>query len=267
MDVGNLNFERIKLNGLKYQTGICNKFSTGKSDWICRSCHKSMLKNKMPMQAQKNKMELCPKFNEFESLCPIELMLISQIIPLMFIVTKAKGAQHGLKGQCVLVPTDLKKVQTILPRSFDEEYLIFLALKRRLSDKSAVNKQQICPAFVNRALAKLIEVNPFYKNVIVDNDWRNVSEQSDPEFWKLLTNDNAKEFNIDDQTDSDDDTEGNNKLKESKMKMSSLPFLMVMHNIDVPNISSSEIVNIAPGEGQISVSFTSEPNWEALAFP
>ena len=27
-----------------------------------------------------------------------------------------------------------------------------------------------------------------------------------------------------------------------------------------------EAVNIAPGEGQIPVSFTSEPNWEALAF-
>ena len=27
------------------------------------------------------------------------------------------------------------------------------------------------------------------------------------------------------------------------------------------------IVNIAPGEGEIPVSFTSEPNWEALAFP
>ena len=60
-----------------------------------------MLKNKMPMQAQKNKMELCPKFHEFENLCSIELMLISQIIPFMFIVAKVKGAQHGLKGQCV----------------------------------------------------------------------------------------------------------------------------------------------------------------------
>ena len=40
-----------------------------------------------------------------------------------------------------------------------------------------------------------------------------------------------------------------------------------MHNIDGPNISASEIVNIAPGEGQIPVSFTSEPDWEALAFP
>ena len=130
----------------------------------------------MPMQAQKNNIELSPKFNEFESLYPVELMLISQIILSMFIVAKAKGAQHGLKGQCVLAPTDLKKVQTILPRSCNEEYLISLALKRRLSDKSAVNKQQIRPAFVNRALAKLIEINPFYNNVVVDNDWENVSE-------------------------------------------------------------------------------------------
>ena len=72
------------------------------------------------MQAQLTSMELCP----------IELMLISQIIPFKFIVAKTKGAQDGLKGQCVLVPTDLKEIQTILPRSCDEEYLISLALKR-----------------------------------------------------------------------------------------------------------------------------------------
>ena len=40
-----------------------------------------------------------------------------------------------------------------------------------------------------------------------------------------------------------------------------------MYNIDGTNLSSSEVVNIAPGEGQIPVSFTSEPNWEVLAFP
>ena len=134
----------------------------------------------------------------------------------MFIVGKVKDAQHGLKGQCVLVPIDLKKVQTILPRLCDEEYLISLALKRGLSDKSAVYKQQIRPAFAYRALAKLIEINPFYKDVIVDNDQKNVSEQSDLEFWKLLTNGNCKDINIDDETDIDDDTEGNNKLRKGK---------------------------------------------------
>ena len=122
----------------------------------------------MPMQAQANNLWLCQKFDELECLCPIELMLISQIIPFMFIVAKHKGAHHGLKGQCVLVPADLKKIQTVLTRSCDEEYLTSLALKRHLSDTSVVNKQHIRPAFVNRALEKLVEDNPFYKDVRID---------------------------------------------------------------------------------------------------
>ena len=63
---------------------------------------------------------------------------------------------------CFSTITGLKKVQTILPRSCDEEYLISFAIKRRLSGKSAVNKQNRSAfTFVNRALAKLIEINPF----------------------------------------------------------------------------------------------------------
>ena len=40
-----------------------------------------------------------------------------------------------------------------------------------------------------------------------------------------------------------------------------------MYNVDGSNISPRKIVNIAPGEGQIPVSFTAEPNGEAPAFP
>ena len=59
----------------------------------------------------------------------------------MFIVAKTKSAQQGLKGQYILVPIDLKKIQTIFQRSSDEEYLISLALKRQLTVKSVINKQ------------------------------------------------------------------------------------------------------------------------------
>ena len=52
-------------------------------------------------------------------------MLISQIIPYMFIVAKMKIAPYGLRGQCVLVPV---QTQTILPWSCYAEYLISLAL-------------------------------------------------------------------------------------------------------------------------------------------
>ena len=51
------------------------------------------------------------------------------------------------------------------------------------------------------------------------------------------------------------------------MKESCSPFPTVMYyNVDRLNISPSEIINIALGEGQIPVRFTLEPNWEALAF-
>ena len=120
----------------------------------------------MPLQAQINNLELCPTFSELDRLCPIKLMLISQIILFMFIAAKTKAAQHGFEEQCVLVPTDLEKIQTILPRSYDEEYLISLALNCRLTDK-----QQIRPALVNTALQKLAQINPFYSNITIHNEW------------------------------------------------------------------------------------------------
>ena len=129
----------------------------------------------MPMQAQLNNLELCPTFNELDRFCPVELIIISQIIPFMFIVAKTKGAQHGLKGQCVLVPTDLEKIQTILPSSWDEENLISLALKHRLTDKSVVNKQQIRPALVNRAPPKIAQINPFYSNITIHGELKESS--------------------------------------------------------------------------------------------
>ena len=35
----------IKLEEFKHQTDIYNKCTTGKSGWICKSCHISMMKN------------------------------------------------------------------------------------------------------------------------------------------------------------------------------------------------------------------------------
>ena len=85
--------------------------------------------------------------------------------------------------------------------------------------------------------------------------------------WKPLTNKYARESNDSNQTDSNDDIEDIDNFKERELKESSSSFLTVKCNADGPNISPSEMVNIAPGESQISVSFTSEPIMEALTFP
>ena len=70
-------------------------------------------------------------------------------------------------------------------------------------------------------------------------------------------------------TDSDDDIAvDDNDINFSANKHESRPSLFptVMHEKEGPSISVNQIVNVAPGEGQIPVSFSSEPDWEALCY-
>ena len=51
------------------------------------------------------------------------------------------------------------------------------------------------------------------------------------------------------------------------MKDSVLLFPVVLHNIEGPSVYPAQVPNISPGEAQIPVSFATERNCEALAFP
>ena len=70
----------------------------------------------------------------------------------MFMTAEHASEQWGLKEQCVLVPTDLKKVQTSLSRARSDDD----------SDRGYADKPVIRPGLVNRALElnKLVDVNP-----------------------------------------------------------------------------------------------------------
>ena len=79
------------------------------------------------------------------------------------------------------------KKDSVLPRSCDDEYMIFLALKQRLSEESFVNKQHIRRSVVSKALENEVKINTFYKQVLLDNAWEDISKKYDLEFWELLT--------------------------------------------------------------------------------
>ena len=108
-------------------------------------------------------------------------------------------------------------------------------------------------------------MNPLYQNIQIDPSWENVSQESDSELWNILTDENHRhvEGEID---DSDEDTEGNDHAYEKEVQDSVLPLPTVLHNIEDPSVSPAQVLNIAPGEGQIPVSFTTEPYWEAFPF-
>ena len=65
-----------------------------------------------------------------------------------------------------------------------------------------------------------------------------------------------------DETNSHHNIDDNGKSKERKLNEFSSAFPAVMYNVDGPNISLIEIVNIVPRKGQIPVSFKSEAKFD-----
>lgn len=56
-----------------------------------------------------------------KTLSSLEKQLVSKIIPFMKILSLPKGAQHGLKGQVVLVPSNVQQTVSSLPRTLLEK--------------------------------------------------------------------------------------------------------------------------------------------------
>ena len=209
---------------------------------IFKTCDRQTSRRQIPAKAQASSLKPCPRVKKLDDLCPLELTLISQIIPFMYIVAKQKVAQHDLKGQCVLVPANLKKIQGItstMPRTCNNETVISLVLKRRLSDISYVNKQNIRPILANKALEKLIGINPFYCSVCIDDSWATLSQETDPLLSALANENSCLDENV--ETDSDEEIEGNNAAHEKELHESSVPFPTVLQNIDGPELSVDDV--------------------------
>ncbi|VDI17817.1 Hypothetical predicted protein [Mytilus galloprovincialis] len=141
--------------------------------WICYTCHRKMLKGKIPADSFSNSLLLENVPVELKQLNSIEQQLIAQNIPFMKIMALPKGGQKGVHGPVVCVPSDLKKVTSILPRSEDESLLLKVKLKRKLSYKGYDKYQFVRPNHLEQALLYLKDQNIWYKDVAINNEWIN----------------------------------------------------------------------------------------------
>ena len=88
----------------------------------------------------------------------------------------------------------------------------------------------IWPALVNKELSKRKkEINPLYKNIVIDNSRADLSEQIDTKLWDLLANENTVEKTGNEIIDGDKDIEENYHFKEEQRALNAEP--TVMHNV------------------------------------
>ena len=114
------------------------------NQWICKTCHRYMKKEKLPPQSYTNKLhveneELLSTLTNFES------RLISKRIPFMKIIALPKGKQKGIIGNVINVPSDCDATCSELPRSLYSSGIIPVKLKRKLEYKGYVIYENIRP--------------------------------------------------------------------------------------------------------------------------
>ncbi|XP_071172145.1 uncharacterized protein [Mytilus edulis] len=251
--------------------------------WICYTCHRKMLKGKIPADSFSNSLLLEDVPVELKQLNSIEQQLIAQNIPFMKIMALPKGGQKGVHGPVVCVPSDLKKVTSILPRSEDESLLLKVKLKRKLSYKGYDKYQFVRPNHLEQALLYLKDQNIWYKDVAINKEWLNpipelnddqvVDDESESDDTELLR-ENIKEEEKNKTTSS---TTGNEREIESEPasyiddRLRGVQLDTCLQPADIGqealDLCFDQVFNIAPAENNSPLSVLQESGIEAKTFP
>ncbi|KAJ8310445.1 hypothetical protein KUTeg_012310 [Tegillarca granosa] len=117
---------------------------------------------------------------------------------------------------------------------------------------------------------KLQPYNSVYSNICVNDKWLSDSEDTSS-ILNQLTMENNEIVNNENEivTDSEDEIEEAAllEIQEHLAHSRSMNNETCLQSQDGNKIQASDVINIAPGEGQVPVSTFREPEWEAIAFP
>ncbi|XP_062597979.1 uncharacterized protein LOC134259411 [Saccostrea cucullata] len=232
-------------------TSVCAHNCPKSRTWICFTCHRKILTGNVPAEAAFNKLCLEDIPPELNSLNSLEQHLIALHIPFMKVTMLPKGGQQNIHGPVVCVPSNIKKTSS-LPLNGNENLLLRVKLKRKLSYKGYYEYQFVNPNHVKTALNYLKENNQWYHDVEINTTWENDNDQNTL-------------FNQPESFDSEEiSEEQNNAMQEVATDTCLQPVDIAQEVLDH---YFDDVYNLAPGEGQNPVRMLQEEGNEAKTFP
>ena len=142
------------------------------SIWTCYTCHRKLIKNRIPAEASLNNLSLPEIPEELKRLNTLEQHLIARNIAFMKIVNLSKCGQNGVIEPCICVPANVSECVQSLPR-IEEYKLIRIKLKHKLLYKGYYEYKFVNKAHVEEALHYLKMNNKWYNYIVITQDWVN----------------------------------------------------------------------------------------------
>ena len=261
-------------------------------EYICLTCHSKLLKRKVPCQSVYNKLQIFELPNELAELRKLEKVIIAKRLLYEKVTIMPRGQSPKMKGTICNVPIEADDICNVLPRGIENNGIIQVSLKKRLSFKSSVYLEPVRPSVIQDVLAYLKLVNDLYSSI--DINMNNITENlidlnnftddnSNASDMDVSDNENI-DFVCDDKTDliqnfhylknsSKDKYESNNEDPDLENIANPLDEYRLGSNETayVPNIPFEQIddlnIAIAPGEDRAPVSIICDEHCEELAHP
>ena len=150
---------------------LLNKTSVDNVEWLCRSCHNYLSKNKVPPCAAVNGMQF-PLKPIFFDLNELECRLLAPRLAFQKLMQAPRGKQFKINGNIVNVPADINTV-SMLPRLPDETGTIKVNLKRKLQYKSSALSLNVRPHKVVQAANWLVNNSSLYREegITFNQNW------------------------------------------------------------------------------------------------
>ena len=253
------------------EKNLLHKTSVDNVEWLCRSCHRYLAKNKVPPCAAKNGMQF-PAKPTFFDLNELECRLLAPRLAFQKIMQAPRGKQLKINGNIVNVPADITNTVSMLPRLPDETGTIKVNLKRRLQYQSSALSLNVRPHKVVQAANWLVENSSLYRDegITSNQNWLQCSSNA------LLTVD-ENDTQHDDQSHMECDTlpmditkshddEDNWSEEEVEIPAGVTDTMLTATDFMTDN-EHQKILNVAPGEGSMPLSVFRDKYCEELAYP
>ncbi|XP_053178284.1 uncharacterized protein LOC128361756 [Scomber japonicus] len=225
--------------------------------WICHTCHRKILSGKVPEESEINNLQLDPIPPELNTLNSLEQHLIAQHIPFMKVLALPKGGQNGVHGPVTCVPSNNNAVNNVLPRLENQDLMIRVKLKRKITYKGHYEYQYVHTNKVHCALEHLKSHNKWYKDVEINTDWTNPLEKD--------KNDDGNTSEEGEEVKDIEDEHINDKQQHGMYLDTCMQPVDVAQEILDQHFDS--VLSVAPAEGNSPVRLLTDVSNEAKCFP
>ena len=280
---GVVNANKLRESNPNICQYLCNKTSVDNIEWVCKTCHKYLVKNKIPSCAVVNGMVFSPK-PAFFDLNELECRLLAPRIAFQKLMQAPRGRQLKIHGNIVNVPADVTHTVSMLPRLPSETGTIKVNLKRKLQYKSSALSLNVRPHKVVEAADWLMTnsslnkdegisfnpqwVNQYNEEIVLHEDVDNVyDDNSDTvesnEHDKQSTVIDGNSTNIDFQTIDHKDEWSEDEIETP----AGVTDTMLTSTDFLEDNERQNILNVAPAEGNRPLSIFRDKYSEELAYP